>query len=317
MSLLDKLKNNMAKVGSATDAVRTARKAFDSFSNAQHPYNGMLGNPTTSRGKEGRLDYYQKSDEEIEDEDFEPQVVEREVSAALMESFRMRAAMKTDLIILKLQKKYLFQKVLAKIVIQNKGDDLIAKKHEDFEDDEIKELPKDVQKVLRNQKHLKAIEGFKIEDYFKQSCIEYFTMEFEEDYRNGLTPDFKDINPIELLTMKMQEPFEKLVADYAIDYALEVKPKIIEGASTLKTKYINRAVKKVTNDSHKPANVILDVLHKKVNEEKELSQQDELQAQQDINEPPQDINDQWAESVLKNTGNSETNPEANLEQEID
>lgn len=312
MSLFEKLKNNVAKVGSATDAVRTAREAFSAFSNTQHPYNGMMGNPTTSRGKEGRLEYYQKPELEIEDEDFEPQIVEREVSAALMESFRKRAAMKTDMIILELQKKYLFQKVLAKIIIQNKGDDLIAKKHEDLDDDEIKELPKEVQKVLRNQKHLKAIEGFKIEDYFKESCIEYFTMEFEEDYRNGLTPDFKDINPIELLTMKMQEPFQKLVADYVVDYVLEVKPKIIEGASTLKTKYIDGAIKKVTNDSQKPA-ISLEA-------DKNVTKQDELQveASKESDEPSedeqQDINDKWAESVSKFNKNVEetTETEVNL-----
>ncbi|MEA5425367.1 hypothetical protein [Arcicella lustrica] len=299
MSFLDKLKRATNTVKGTGDALKIAADAFGGFSPSQHPYQGMMGNPTTSRGNAGQLKNYQyqqlqNQNEEEEEVHYHPEVVEREVSSALLESFRKRATMKTDKIILSLQKKYLFQKVLAKIVISNQGDDLIAKKHEDLEDDEIKDLPKEVQKILRNQKHLQAIEGFKIEDYFKESCIEYFTMEFEEDYRNGLTPDFKDINPIELLTMKMQEPFNNLMADYAVDYALRMKPEIIKGATAIKSKYIDGAIKKVTKtqETPDPKMVLMDIVNTQ-------SHSIQSNVQNEMEQIDKDINDKWAEAEKK------------------
>ena len=252
MSIFDNIRKINQVASKGVNAFETAKTAFSSFgSTAQkHPYQDMLGNPTTSRGREG----YVQPEQQLTDDDDEGQfeqypVVEREVSEALLNSFRKRATMKTDMIILRLQNRFLYQKVLAKIFIQNKGDDMIAKKYFDADEDEIDELSASIKKVLRNQKHLRAIENFKIDDYFKDSCIEFFTLEFEEDYRNGLMPDFKDINPVELLTLKMQEPFNRLLSDYAVDFALELKPKIIEGAAALKNKYIDKPKQEVAQSS--------------------------------------------------------------------
>lgn len=296
MSIFDKLKKATATVKGTGNALKTAADAFGAFSANPHPYQSMMGNPTTSRGSEGQLrnyHYEQEQSEFAEDEEediqYTTQIVEREVSSALMESFRKRATMKTDMIILRLQKNYLLQKVLAKLVICNEGDELIAKKHEDLEDDEIKDLPKEVQKILRNQKHIQAIEAFSVESYFKESCIEYFTMEFEEDYRNGLTPDFKDINPIELLTMKMQEPFNNLMADYAVDYALRMKPEIMKGVQAVKAKYIDGAIKKVAKDNTPEPQII--------QSEPQTPLQNNLQIE--FAQTDSDINDKWAESEKK------------------
>lgn len=319
MSIFEKLKGNLGrKVTTTQDAIKAASNAFSAFQ-PNHPYNGMMGNPTTSRGKEGNLDSYrfeQNEHEEDEQEYYQPEVIERQVSDKLMESFRKRASMKTDMIILQLQTKYLYQKVLAKVIIQNKGDELIAKKHEDIDDEEIKELPKEIQKILRNQKHLKAIEGFRIEDYFKESCIEYFTMEFEEDYRNGLTPDFKDINPIELLTMKMQEPFNNLIADYAVDYALEIKPKIIQGIGSLKKKYIDSPIKevseqvKITNVAEQLIGVV-EGKDESMFEDWNHPDNDHWDAIKGAKEEvkDKDVNDVWAEGEIKRSQNFEESEE--------
>ncbi|MEA5402635.1 hypothetical protein VB776_06900 [Arcicella sp. DC2W] len=302
MSFLDKFKRATDTVKGAGNALKTAADAFGGISPNQHAYQGMMGNPTTSRGNDGQLRNYQYQQEQsrYEEEEEEvhyhhPEVIEREVSDALMASFRKRATVKTDMIILQLQRKYLYQKVLAKVIIQNKGDDETARTHQDIDDDEFSQLSKDIQKILRNQKHLRAIENFKIEDYFKESCIEYFVMEFEEDYRNGIAPDFKDINPIELMMMKMQEPFTQLVADYVVDYALDLKPKIIEGATALKTKYIDGAIKNITKnqESTDPKMVLMDI----VNMEAQSNQSNVQNETEQVDD--KDINDKWAESELK------------------
>lgn len=303
MSFFDKFKKATETVKGTGNALKTAADAFGAFSATPHPYQNMMGNPTTSRGSAGQLRNYQYQEPEsrYEEEEQEgvhyhqPEVIEREVSEALMLSFKKRATVKTDMIILQLQRKYLYQKVLAKVVIQNKGDDETARIHQDIDEDEFAELSKDVQKILRNQRHLRAIENFKIEDYFKESCIEYFVMEFEEDYRNGIAPDFKDINPIQLMMMKMQEPFTQLVADYVVDYALELKPKIIEGATALKTKYIDGAIKKVTKnqESPDPKMVLMDIVNTQA-QSNQINVQNETEQVDD-----KDINDKWAESQLK------------------
>lgn len=310
MSIFDKFKQ-ASKVGQqATQALDMAKNAFSAFDSTQHSYTGMMGNPTTARGREGFINHYETSQEPVHDFEDEPSYfqepsIERDISEALLSSFRKRAAMKTDMIILNLQKKFQFQKVLAKIIIQNKGDDLLAKKYQDYQEEELDDLPKVVQKVLRNQKHIKAIEAVSIDAYFKESCIDYFTLEFEEDYRNGLTPDFKDINPIELLQLKMQEPFLKLLSDYAVDLALEAKPKIISGFGQLKQQYIDPKVSSTLNKA--PT----------LTQEEAFFVENESQPFQPAGNVLQDINDTWANAELKRREEAAHTSIASLEPALD
>lgn len=233
-------------VGTMNDAVQTAHSAFSGVSD-ELPHSGMMGNPAGARGRQS---YIPDIDDEDEPE-FEQYYQEPipEITESLKRNFEQKAKIKTQIIAGQIRKQYLWRRLLAKLVIQNKGDAQVANKYKDFTEDEIKELPKNIQLIIRNQNHLKAIDSIKIDKALEESCIEYFMMEFEEDYRNGIQLDLRNTNPVELMVMQYNQPFDEVLADIGIDWGLEAKPKVMQIVENVFTKYFGKNQNEVVQEA--------------------------------------------------------------------
>lgn len=312
MGLFDKIKTtgNTLKKGIAKFDV--AERAFSSMTD--NAYSKSIGMPTTARQNDGRISQYadfarnQEEDEEDEEEDVEndryyrDMPEEREVNDSLRDSFVRRAEMKTDQLILTLKRSFQWKRVFTNVLVKGQGDDTIVKQYRNADDDDIDRLPKEIQKVLRNSKNLKAIDGISIDVTLRQACIEFFAMEFEEDFRNGLTPDFKDINPIKLLELKMAEPFEKIMGDFVMDFAIEHKQGVVDLVKDAKKKYIDKKSSVVLTQEESIPIEPEPALNNEENEDDEEDEDYEEEDYEDEDEDEEDVNDQWATSERKRQG---------------
>jgi hypothetical protein len=232
MSSLHTLKNLGGRILGGVNAVRTGAEAYEQAKNA---FGGIQGTPNSSM-----LNANQQKQQPFQFEndgwDESPQTIQYEIDAGTAKNFRKKAEMKADLMILNVKKSFLFKRIIAKLIVTNKGDDEIFNTHKDLDYDEIKDLPQEIQKIIRNQQHVRKIESVTIDEILRESCIEYFVFEFEEDYRNGINPDFSGINPVELIIRKFNEPFDELIGDLVLDFGLAHKEKGIEFGKKLMEK---------------------------------------------------------------------------------
>lgn len=223
MSALDTFKKmGRAAMGGARatqtayNAAQQAREAFGGMAN-DTPNGGMMGNPWG-----GKINDWDSPENDHWDEYGTQQI---EVDDSVRRNFRKKAEIKTDIIIGRIRASYLYKRIIAKLLITNKGDDKIALQHKELSEEEVRELPKEIQKLLRNQMHIAKIDSVKIDEDLRESCVEYFAFEFEENYRNGIANDFSGINPMQLLYQQYNQPFNELLGDLALDFGLENKEK--------------------------------------------------------------------------------------------
>ncbi|WP_109742575.1 hypothetical protein [Arcicella aurantiaca] len=219
--------NTLKKLGRGVlDGVNAVRTGAEAYEQAKNAFGGMGNTPNASMLNPSN----QQQPIQFENDgwDNSPQQIQYDIDAGTAKIFRKKAEMKADLMILNVKKSFLFKRIIAKLIVTNKGDDEIFNTHKDLDYDEIKDLPQDIQKIIRNQKHVRKIESVEIDEILRESCIEYFVFEFEEDYRNGINPDFSGINPVELIYRKFNEPFDELIGDLVLDFGLAHKEKGIE-----------------------------------------------------------------------------------------
>lgn len=314
MGLFDKIKKTGSALQKGAEKFSIAERAFAGMTD--NAYTKSIGMPTTARDRDGRIgqyaDYAQnREDDDDEDDDDVPSdnyyrdmPEEREVNDSLRDSFYRRAEMKTDQLILTLKRNFQWKRVATNVIVKNSGDDTIVKQYQNAEAEDIDRLPKEIQKVLRNSKNLKAIEGIAIDDTLRTACIEFFAMEFEEDYRNGLAPDFKDINPIKLLELKMSEPFEKIMGDFVMDFAIDHKQGVVDAIKEAKKKYIDKkpTAPIIQNDTVpiEPEGKEEEEYEEEEYEEEEFEEEEEEEEEDD--EDKEDVNDHWATSEKKRQG---------------
>jgi hypothetical protein len=307
MGLFDKIKTGSSALQKGIEKFSVAERAFSGMTD--NAYTKSIGMPTTARDRDGRIgqyaDYAQNREEEEDDDDDVPSdsyyrdmPEEREVNDSLRDSFYRRAEMKTDQLIFTLKRNFQWKRVVTNVIVKNSGDDTIVKQYQNADDEDIDRLPKEIRKVLRNSKNLKAIDGIAIDETLRTACIEFFAMEFEEDYRNGLTPDFKDINPIKLLELKMSEPFEKIIGDFVMDFAIDHKQGVVDAIKEAKKKYIDK----------KPTAPIIQndtvPIEPEGDEEEEYEEEEYEEEEEEDDEEleEEDINDKWSDFEKKRQG---------------
>ena len=150
MSALDRFKN-IGKVAmggaratqTAYNAAQQAREAFGGMAN-DTPNGGMMGNPWGGKGND-----WDSPENDHWDEYGTQQL---EVDDSVRRNFRQKAEIKTDIIIGRIRGSYLYKRIIAKLLITNKGDDKIANQHKELSEEEVRELPKEIQKILSKDK---------------------------------------------------------------------------------------------------------------------------------------------------------------------
>jgi len=212
------------------NGINTVRKTADAFNQAHDAFAGIGGNPAmasmmgdtyTSRpNPSSNTRRFYDDDDDERDHAYQAPVI---LDDQLMKNFRKKAEMQTDLLIGELEFAYLWKRLVTKLFITNVGDEDLAKQYRNVEEDEITNLPKDVQLILRNQIHAKSIDKVTIDAVLKESIVDYFMLDYETSYRSGVMPDFSHINPIALLKQKFNNPFYKLVGDLTYDWGLKNK----------------------------------------------------------------------------------------------
>lgn len=212
--------NSMDKVRKTADAINQAHDAFAGIG-GNPAMASMMGDtyPTSRPSKSNSRRFYDDEDDD-RDHGYQAPVV---LDDQLMKNFRKKAEMQTDLLIGELEFAYLWRRLVAKLFITNVGDEEVAKEYRDVQEEEITNLPKSVQLILRNQIHVKSIDKVTIDATLKESIIDYFVLDYETTYRSGVMPDFSHINPIALLKQKFNNPFYKLVGDLTYDWGLKNK----------------------------------------------------------------------------------------------
>jgi hypothetical protein len=239
---LKTLRNLGRGVIGGVNAVRTGAEAYEQAKNA---FGSMSNTPNASMLNPSNQQQPLQFENDGWDESPQQQY---DIDAGTAKNFRKKAEMKADLMISSVKKSFLFKKIIAKLIVTNKGDDEIFNTHKDLDYDEIKDLPQDIQKIIRNQKHVRKIESVEIDEILRESCIEYFIFEFEEDYRNGINPDFSGINPVELIIRKFNEPFDELVGDLILDFGLAHKEKGIEFGKKLMENIMAKVKKEIPEE---------------------------------------------------------------------
>ena len=228
------------------DAVQSTRTAFGKMSDENLPYANMMGNPQGARGRESM---FRGFDDDPEDEEngggYSQEAIV--VTENLRNTFRQKAKLKVDIISGRIKSRAILKKLAAKLLIQNQGDEEIANRYKGFEPDQIKELDKDTQKIIRNQKHIKAIDSIELPQELKEQCIEYFAIEFEDEYveNNGKMPDFSQFNPMELMFQNFDAPYKELLGDLVLDIGMDLKPKATDFLSSLFNKYVKKKVDEI------------------------------------------------------------------------
>lgn len=253
-SIFESITNKVNSVRGVGEAVHQATNAFQSMTNGDIPHGGMMGNPQTARGKSSYMPE-NDDDEPFDDDEYgdnsayanQPQL--RIVTNELQHTFERKAKLKYAIISGKLKDKNNWRRLIATLVVEDKDDKEIAKKYKDYDDDDISNLDKTIQRIIRNQNHLKKINSIKIEPEIEEQCIEFFVMEFVDDYMAGREPDFSGINAVELMYSKFTEPYNALIADLAIDYGLELKPKAIEFFKKVYIKVLGKQVDELTGET--------------------------------------------------------------------
>ena len=212
------------------NGMNAVRKTADAINQAHDAFAGIGGNPAmasmmgdtypTSRPSKSNSRRFYDDEDDDRDHGYQAPVV---LDDQLMKNFRKKAEMQTDLLIGELEFAYLWRRLVAKLFITNVGDEEVAKEYRDVEEEEITNLPKSVQLILRNQIHVKSIDKVTIDATLKESIIDYFVLDYETTYRSGVMPDFSHINPIALLKQKFNNPFYKLIGDLTYDWGLKNK----------------------------------------------------------------------------------------------
>lgn len=249
MSLYNSAKGIFDKATAAANSLRgvgtsveQARNTFGQMAQGQMPHSGLFGNPSVAQGKKSYIpeNYENEEDDENGYNPYLNQQELRTITDDLRKTFQRYAKLKFQIIVGKLRDKNNRKRVIAKLIVENTGDKEIAKKYQDYDDDELKDLDKSDQLIIRNQKHLVKIDKIKIDEETEMQCIDFFVMEFEEEYLAGREPDFKGIDPMELIIQKYSEPYSELIADFVIDYGLDLKPKAIEFCKALYIKILGK-----------------------------------------------------------------------------
>lgn len=298
MTSINTLKNLGGKILGGVNAVRTGAEAYEQAKNA---FGGIQGTPNSSM-----LNANQQQQQPFQFEndgwDESPQQIQYDIDAGTAKNFRKKAEMKADLMILNVKKSFLFKRIIAKLIVTNKGDDEIFNTHKDLDYDEIKDLPQDIQKIIRNQQHVRKIESVTIDEILRESCIEYFVFEFEEDYRNGINPDFSGINPVELIIRKFNEPFDELIGDLVLDFGLAHKEKGIEFGKKL----MEKVMAKVKTESPEEEVVV----------EEQVLEDSPVEIIEEIEQGEETKNGtvEWIENSNENSDLDNQNPESDGEE---
>ena len=298
MTSINTLKNLGSKILGGVNAVRTGAEAYEQAKNA---FGGIQGTPNSSM-----LNANQQQQQPFQFEndgwDESPQPIQYDIDAGTAKNFRKKAEMKADLMILNVKKSFLFKRIIAKLIVTNKGDDEIFNTHKDLDYDEIKDLPQDIQKIIRNQQHVRKIESVTIDEILRESCIEYFVFEFEEDYRSGINPDFSGINPVELIIRKFNEPFDELIGDLVLDFGLAHKEKGIEFGKKL----MEKVMAKVKTESPEEEVVV----------EEQVLEDSPVEIIEEIEQGEETKNGtvEWIENSNENSDLDNQNPESDGEE---
>ena len=254
--------NGMNAVRKTADAINQAHDAFGAIG-GNPAMASMMGDtyPTSRPSKSSSRRFYDDEDDD-RDHGYQAPVV---LDDQLMKNFRKKAEMQTDLLIGELEFAYLWKRLVAKLFVTNIGDEDVAKEYRDVEEEEILNLPKDVQLILRNQIHVKSIDKVTIDATLKESIVDYFVLDYETTYRSGVMPDFSHINPIALLKQKFNNPFYKLVGDLTYDWGLKNKE---EGKQLLTNVFNKMKERFATSDAKAIETIEEQIINSQEKEEK-------------------------------------------------
>lgn len=234
------------------ETLNQTRHAFSGMDEEELPYGSMMGKNQGARGRASNLpNDFDEDDDFPEDTRYSTYNEPIIVTEALRNTFRKKAELKVGIIAGRIKEQFILKKLAAKLFIQNTGDAEIANKYRDFTPDQIKELDRPTQKVIRNQKHIQSIDAIELSQELKDQCVEYFLIEFEDEYvnTNGQMPDFSGFNPMELMFQKFNEPFKELLGDLALDLGLELKPKATQYLDLVLNKFVKKKAEEITGES--------------------------------------------------------------------
>lgn len=251
--------SRVAKV--SVDAVNMARQAFNLDGNQPNNYGNQQQEsfPTQHYYDDDAI-----NDTQLKDLEVEPTPQDKK-------NFRKKAEIKAKIIVGTIKSSYLWKRILAKLIITNKGDDEIALRHKDLSESQIKELPKDVQLILRNQKHVQSIDNIKVSDDLMEAAVDYYAFEFEEQYRRGEYIDYSGIDPIKLIIQEHNAPFNELIGDLILDFGLNKKEALIEIGTKFYQKISEKYLDKPQLSEEEAREVVTELVDNELKAETETS----------------------------------------------